>query len=553
MGSRTKKQGGRAGVERGGLVTAEGNFEELPFFLVAGGRTSGEGVIVVDWESEFVDRKGETRARTHRWEVRGSVGLGLPGRVEQDVYVALLDLLESRGGMPDDGKVYFTLRELLGFMGWDRDGGGGSYERVRQALKCITSTTIDSRRAFFSQRLNRYITDNFQMFSSHTLEAEDVEAGSVYEGHHVIFHPYYRDSYNESYAGRLDTSFYWTLAQHSSKRLYRLLDRRAAEDGGSRVWEADLLLLRDLMPLGHYKAPVDIKGALQKAHAELTQKGFLRSVTFREEAIRGERGGRPRKRVLARYRLSTRFAARSFSKAIDLTEDQRDAAEQLVGWGVERRIAEEKVLSLGADRCRYWAELLPYQDNVRAGEEWKLLLYALKDEPEWWEEIAERKRRRGAEKGGDAAKAEGGKKPKRGRRGGGSPAGGDRGEQERWKDYEWLLEAGERRGGTAGPRATEVRAARRAWSALRWRLALRGLDPGDGRMLEECVGVRLRDRELIVAAPSAEAAEELIEKYGHMGADAWRELAGDERARLLIGSEEECAQLLSLRDEPAGG
>lgn len=549
------RRGTPPGVGGRRSLPAEGNIEDQPFFVLSSGAAPGDGKILRLWESRFVDAKGEERIRRHRWEVRESRGLGLPGRMEQDVYVALLELLERRGGIPENGTVYFTLYELLKVMGWPPEGE--QYRRLKRALKCISSTTIDSQRAFYSKRLKQYITDNFQLFSVHFGHAEDDEGNRVFERTHVIFHPYYRDSYEEDYLGRLDASFYWSLRQHTSKRLYRLLDRLAIEreDGKPRTCEIDLFDLRDRLPLGDYGYPSQVKEKLDGAHEELEEKGFLQSVTFREH----KEGGR--KRLMVRYRLSRRFSARTFTKAIDLTEDQRDAVEQLVGWRVDRRVAEEKVLLVGADHCRRWAELLHFQDGVDPVRAPALLVWAIKEEPEEWEERAERKRRGLRDVRVSGA---GGPKPE-------GAAGGRRGVEE---GFEWLFGVGEgSRTDPPAPHPTSgpgeepadaeplfpdhaphsAESAHRAWRRTVWDLlAGDGAREVDEAWFEPYAGFFLEGGFLVVESPDKGSADEVIRRFGDDFARLWRVRAGQE-ARVIVGPPDECRLLVASLAADAGG
>src|SRR3712207_9373635 len=58
--------------------------------------------------------EGENGASLRQqWTVMPSVGYGTPGPLDQDVYLAVLELLERKGGMPANGKLRFSLYELV--------------------------------------------------------------------------------------------------------------------------------------------------------------------------------------------------------------------------------------------------------------------------------------------------------------------------------------------------------------------------------------------------------------------------------------------------------
>ncbi len=90
--------------ERSHLVKAEGNFEDHPYFTI-GNQRSGDGLI--HYSNTIRTRDGQELQQT--WTIRAVQGLGLPEVVDQDVYVALLQLIEQRGEVPEDGWISFSL------------------------------------------------------------------------------------------------------------------------------------------------------------------------------------------------------------------------------------------------------------------------------------------------------------------------------------------------------------------------------------------------------------------------------------------------------------
>lgn len=369
-------------VDRHTIVT-EGNFEELPLGRLNAGGTEVRS-LDYEWSDEYQSDSGEHRSILRRWVVTGNEKYGLPGEKEQDVYVALLDLISRRGGIPADGVISFSLYELLEIMGINH--GGSAYRRLKTSLRTISRTTIESYRAFYSESLSKYISDEFQMFTIRWSEIEDPEGNRLSDRHELLLHPYFVESYNENYCGRLDAEFYWSLSRSTSKRLYRLLDRNAVEqrEGTARSWQVRLEDLVGLMPLS-VSRPRDIKRVLNKAHAELQELGFLDKFEYLELGKDGRR-----KLIAAKYRLNKKFAKRTFSKRIDLDARQQAAVDQMRYWGVSRVAAVEAVLKKGADHCEKWATLIHFQPNLDRKRTGGLLRDAIEGEYPWWEENAQR-------------------------------------------------------------------------------------------------------------------------------------------------------------------
>lgn len=364
------------------LVGREGNLEELPLGVLNAGR-GGPRRIEHQWTESYVDSGGREREISRRWVVEGSEKYGLPGEKEQDIYVALLELIWRRGGIPADSRLSFSVYELLEIMGDDH--GGDHYARVRNGLRTIARTTIESYRAFFSPRLKTHITDEFQLFTLSWAEIEDLDGNRLKDRHSLLLHPYFVESYNDAYHGRLDAAFYWSLKRPTSRRLYRLLDRRAVEkrDGGPRFVEMDLGELQALMPLAG--RPSKVMGTLAHAEAELVRNGFLVRAEYADL-----RRGKKRGRITVRYRLGKKFAERTFSKRIDLSPAEQAAVEQLVYWRVSRTRAIEEVLEHGPEHCERWATLAHFQPGVDQSKAGGLLIRALDEEYDWWESNMEK-------------------------------------------------------------------------------------------------------------------------------------------------------------------
>ena len=69
---------------------------------------------VAEFSNTLVNEEGE-RVQQH-WRISIPEPYELPGPFDQDVWVAVQTLVGMRGGMPPDGRLYFSLYELLGVM-----------------------------------------------------------------------------------------------------------------------------------------------------------------------------------------------------------------------------------------------------------------------------------------------------------------------------------------------------------------------------------------------------------------------------------------------------
>jgi plasmid replication initiation protein len=330
------------------LVSAERNLEEYPLFELKARQRGSKARL---FERVIEGESGVSLKQT--WKVIPSGEYGMPGPVDQDVYLAVLQLLEQRGGMPEDGELAFSLYELRKVLGWS-DDSGGAYREIRHALVRIQLTGVQSSNAFYSAADEQLIADSFNVWSVHFAQRKKKKGGAgsrarTTQDRHVLrFHPVFIRNYEAQYLKGLDADFFWSLRMPLSKRLYRLIDLQRA---GGLSWRTDLFAVRDQVPLD-YPYPSQIKRALRKAHGELEEKGFLSGVEYE-----GDSG------VL--YRISQAFARRQKALELSGTPQEMFAIERLMREGVRGDTARDLVVSNGAEKCLRYAEALDAQEGIR--------------------------------------------------------------------------------------------------------------------------------------------------------------------------------------------
>lgn len=331
------------------LVPAEGNFEEHPYFRV-GDRNAGTGIL--QYRNEL--RTNEGNVLQQSWTVRAVHGRGLPGRFDQDVYVALLQMIDQRG-LPEDGWIGFSLYELVELMG--RSHSGRDYQQVRESLKRLATTSIESENAFYHRGKKEYLTDTFSLLNEVKLAEYEGPRGERGDRNRVHLSKFFVESYKANYLKNIDARLYWSLSSPIAKRLYRLIDKKRA---GKGVWEVELFSLRDRIPLSSYKYVSKIKEKLAPAHRELVEKHFLEDVNYRkaEDA------------EFAAYRITGSYKSRRTVTLEPRTEDEIFCVHRLKAEGMEADTAERLVASYGRDRVMQYVEALPYRKNLRNPAGW---------------------------------------------------------------------------------------------------------------------------------------------------------------------------------------
>jgi plasmid replication initiation protein len=330
-------------------IKAESNLEEYPFFAIKQRNRKLEPRV---FERTLEGENGASLRQ--QWTVMPSVGYGTPGPLDQDVYLAVLELLERKGGMPANGKLRFSLYELVELLGWSKSGksGGKVYRDVRDSLERIGATRIKSENAFYSKERDSYISDSFNIWSVH-LVSDRPREGEPRERHSLEFHRIFIRNFQTQYLKGLDTDFYWSLHSPLARRLYRLIDQQR---GGQLTFHENLFTLREQIPLAEYPYASKIKEALSRAHEELTERGFISEVGYEGGTIR--------------YRVSGEFARRQ--KALELSGDPEEvfAIRRLMAEGVRGDIARDLVARYGSGKCLRYAETLVTQKGIRNRAGW---------------------------------------------------------------------------------------------------------------------------------------------------------------------------------------
>lgn len=360
-------------------MPVEANLLAFPVFLVSSTKGGRKGWFSYKRTVIHTPEDGEPRSVEQEWIVQGGHRYGLARAVDLDVCMAVLAVAQLRGGMPDDGRVYFSLYELKEILGWSRSGT--AYELIRESIERTAAVSITSKQAFWSPRRGGYISRTFPLYTSSINRAWDHE-GRTSERHHVKYDELVVEGYQDGYIGRLDPAFYQSLGQSTAKRLYMLADHHCVGggDGKPGVWEIAPMDLMEQMPLARYDRPKKVEEVLEKGHEELVHAGYFKDV----EIERGKRNTP----LLFRYVQSQAFSRKRLGAEIERDPAGAIALAKLASEKVNRAVAIELVSEFGAAHCTKYAELLPFIPNVKRGQAPGMLVQAIRNRWPWEERVA---------------------------------------------------------------------------------------------------------------------------------------------------------------------
>lgn len=259
-------------------LPSEVNFLLLPFFALS--RQDAAKKEELKYQRKVDRGKGE---EVITWEVSASSKYGYPGPFDKKVYKAVEEMITNRG-FPVENPIKFSLYELIKLVGRE-SFGGRDYRRVRRSLKKLTATTINSEGSFYLKGRHKYLDEVFSLFSRVTFTGEEREDGKTADTNYLYISSWFLENVNEFYLRPLDYQFYKGLNGEISKRLYELLGVKFYRivKGDSPSLRFTYETLTKLIPIRAQNYPSKAKQLLNPAHSELTDKGFLKGVDWKEK------------------------------------------------------------------------------------------------------------------------------------------------------------------------------------------------------------------------------------------------------------------------------
>jgi len=263
------------------IIRVECNMEEFPYFRLS--KRDARTLREIYYSRETRDLDGDILLQ--EWIVRASGTLALPGPFDQDVYVALEEIIDERG-IDEDGALPFTKYRIAEIMA--KGHSGIIYRKITEAIERMIATSITSGQALYHKGERHHISGVFALydevsFYKRTLTSKKDRAGKGDIEYNILYPSrWYIESRRANYIKPLNTTFYRSLSLPTSKKLYRLLDKRSYPDR-TKI-EISLTELARALPLTQ-DYPSFLKKVLDKAHAELVASGFLTRAGY--ERMRG--------------------------------------------------------------------------------------------------------------------------------------------------------------------------------------------------------------------------------------------------------------------------
>jgi len=342
----------------------EMNLAEFPFTLLSRRVISGQKTIEVSQQVYDKNR----RVIKQEWIVTGSEKFGLPLAIDEDVYVALMQLYKKSNFK--ERRIFFSRYEILKIMG--KKPSKREYDIIEQSLNRLVTVSVVSKNAFWDNKVKSYVGKAFHLFESYDLYDEKPGRKGVNQQalplSNVVMSEFLFNSIKSGYIKNLDIRFYFSLETPLSKRLYRYLDKKKYHK--SR-FEVELLKLASLLPIQD-NYPSQIKRRLSKSHDELIEKGFLKSVSYEDTGNGNEKVIYvfPQTSLIKedmKFELEEQFGFELLASEKELKEDKMElsadelsALEQLVQRGITEATARNLAEIYSAEQIQKQVEVFDW-------------------------------------------------------------------------------------------------------------------------------------------------------------------------------------------------
>ena len=222
-------------------------------------------------------RTGEERLEIS-WKVLAHQEYGYPGPFDREVHKALEHLLsEMRPPLVNPiplGSLY-NIAKLMGLK-----DSGRTYQDIRQAIKRIISTVLESKGAFYRKGVGKRGTDTFHLYDRAIFLGETLPDGTVADTNYLFLGTWYLESINARYVKPLDYGFYRSLHGHVASRLYELLGVKFYRMGPHPYIKYRYSNICQLLPVTRHRYFSQAKQKLDPAHQELIRKDFFKDVEW---------------------------------------------------------------------------------------------------------------------------------------------------------------------------------------------------------------------------------------------------------------------------------
>lgn len=333
------------------------------------------------------------------WSVSSNPKFGFPGPFEKQVFRAIEKII-SLLPLPIQNPIKlgsFTYVAKIMRLKVDKNGDypGHVYKDIKDALKKIKVTAIESKGTFYHKGKRQWLEDIFSLYDRVISKGEELPNGTVAETNYLILGSWYLENINARYVRPLNYTYLESLSSELTRRFYELFGTKfyfvfQSNIPFIRYKYSTLCQLLPVAPQKHYSAA---KRNFDPHHQQLIETGFFEKVIWPKEKISKDisdwfiyyyPGPRAKEEyekqgdyqigdsdfiqlmetnIVEPLQLSSKIDKSNFFNSA-----QQDIFSQLINFGISEKVARERVEELDPDFIANWLkaiEEIPNLNNKR--------------------------------------------------------------------------------------------------------------------------------------------------------------------------------------------
>ncbi|MBC8227999.1 replication initiation protein [bacterium] len=257
------------------------NFLLLPFFALS-------------WREVKKRTRIEYKARLKRggeevnlsWVVSANVDYGIPTPFDKEikgVVDAIIEKTEKPILNPLELPYIAEMARMIDLKP-NKNGKypGWVYRKIKDSFRRMTLTGVESRGTFYIKGKSIWADKTFHLYDSVIFRGEKLPDGTIAENNYLWLNDLFLDSINDNYMKPINYTYFQSLKNCISKRLYEFLGIKfyGLRNKREKFFRIGYLNLCQLLPITPQKSFSLINKNLKPAHDELIQKGFLSKVEY---------------------------------------------------------------------------------------------------------------------------------------------------------------------------------------------------------------------------------------------------------------------------------
>lgn len=206
------------------LVLYERNLLKLPLFTCSKDRVHKAGVIEYLKKSPTADSK---------WTVSSGTMYGLGGPFDDLVFMTLSKIIsELPKPVANPVKIGSLKKLALQFLS---NPGGRDITKIKESLKRLAHTTINSHYTFFDKEKKRFVDETFHIIDRIKFVGEEKTDGAAWDSTFVWMGELFLNNINHGGTIPIDYKCYVSLETYTARAIYKLLYPIFMANNGSPI------------------------------------------------------------------------------------------------------------------------------------------------------------------------------------------------------------------------------------------------------------------------------------------------------------------------------